>query len=139
MIAIAFLYCGTAGEVGGADFLNRSELEGGVSDNGAVTLSWAGEGTQFELEQGSRKDFIEPLTRYRGPDLGSVITGLAEGTHYFRIRNSPSGEWSRPLAVEVKFFPKFKLFLILGIGGVVVISTIGTIVLGHFRTRGEEA
>lgn len=66
-----------------------------------------------------------------------MITGLAEGPHFFRIRETPDGDWSEPLAVRVKFFPRGKLFLILGIGAVVVLATIGTIVAGHFSSKRE--
>ena len=40
--------------------------------------------------------------------------------------------------MEVKFFPRWKLWLILSIGAVVVLATIITIVVGHISTKHEE-
>jgi len=122
----------------GIDFLDREELEAGVSDNGAVTLAWEiEEGTRVILEQGIDDAFDDALVRYRGPDSGSVVTGLAEGDHYFRVGIEETGEWSPPLKVKVTFFDRSALILLLAIGGVVVGFTIGAIVIGHLRTRNE--
>ena len=120
----------------GVDFFGRETLEGKVSDNGAVTLSWeTEEGTNVVLQQAVDVHFEDAWTRYRGPDRGSVLTGLPEGIHYFRLGIEGSDEWSPPLKVEVKFFDRSALFLLLVIGGVVVCSTVGTIVFGHLQTR----
>lgn len=120
------------------DFKDRAVLEKSVSDNGTVNLSWEKPpNLAIELQQSSTADFLEPVVRYRGTDPGSVITGLPEGVHHFRIRDAASGEWSPPLAVTVEFFPQAKLWTILGIGAVVVLVTIATIIAGHFKTRKE--
>ncbi|MCB1233715.1 MAG: hypothetical protein KDM91_01430 [Verrucomicrobiae bacterium] len=126
----------------GIDFANRAAVESRVSDDGAATLSW-GEvtGAGVELQQAADADFTAPVTRYRGTDPGTVLTGLAEGTHYFRLREAGSPEWSPPLAVRVAFVPRRRLFAMLAIGFVVAAATVGAIVAGHLRTRnrtGEE-
>lgn len=121
------------------DFLEREILESNVSDNGTVTLSWGNpESHDIEIQQSSSSGFEEFSTRYRGSDPASVITGLPEGIHYFRIAIEGTSEWSAPLAVEVRFFPRWKLWLILSIGALVVLATIGTIIAGHFTTKHEE-
>jgi hypothetical protein len=120
------------------DFKDRKKTESSVSDNGTIVLSWEKpDTTEVEIQQSSDQSFGEAITRYKGMDSGSVITGLPEGTHYFRISEQPDGEWSKPLEVKVVFFPRSQLFLILGIGGFVVLATIGTIVIGHFNTKRE--
>lgn len=137
--AIAFLFCGSPLGAGTVDFLGREALESAVSDNGTVTLSWEKpEALEIELQQSASPDFTEATTRYNGTDPASVITGLPEGTHYFRIADVSTSEWSAPLAMKVEFFPRWKLWLILSIGAAVVIATIGTIVACHFRTKDEE-
>ena len=122
------------------DFTGRADLEAAVSDNGTVTLSWEKPETlEVELQQSPTPDFTEVTTRYRGTDPASVITGLPEGVHYFRIADTGTSEWSAPVAMRVEFFPRWKLWLILSSGAAVVLATIFTIVACHFRTsRGEE-
>ncbi len=125
-----------AGEV---DFSNHDDFGGSPSDNGAITLKWEHpSGTEVEVQQSEEVTFAKATTRYKGGDPASVITGLPEGSHFFRIRQV-DGAWSPPLEVRVEFFPRPKLFLLLGIGGVVVVATIATIVLGALKSRREEA
>ncbi|MDF1816038.1 MAG: hypothetical protein P1V20_27810 [Verrucomicrobiales bacterium] len=121
------------------DFLNRSAQEK-PSNNGTITLSWNNpDSIPVILEQAADMAFSNPVKRYEGTDTGSVISGLPEGTHYFRIykagdTTSP-GRSANPIKVSVEFFPRDQLFLLLTIGGLVVGGTIGTIIFGYFRTR----
>lgn len=127
------------GAAWGSDLVKITN-EDSVSDNGTVDIAWEkADEVEVTLEQASSEDFEEALVRYVGLDEGSVITGLPEGVHYFRVRGTGEKEWSKPLVVTVEFFDRGKLFLILGIGAVVVLATIGTIVSGHFNTKDEEA
>lgn len=125
------------------DFSDRETLDGTTSDRGTVTLSWIiEEGSEVELQQAGEANFAEPVVRYRGGDPGSVLTGLPEGLHYFRIRNlsaETEGEWSAPLEIRVEFVPRRQLFLLLGLGALVVGSTIVTIVAGHLNAGRKEA
>ncbi len=103
-----------------------------------MTLTWEKTpGAAIELQQSPDSEFGEPVTRYQGTDTGSVITGLAEGVHYFRIRETSSERWSQALAMRVEFFPRAKLWTILSLGAAVVLATIATIIAGHFKTRKE--
>ncbi|MGE9268904.1 MAG: hypothetical protein ACQKBY_12480 [Verrucomicrobiales bacterium] len=119
--------------------MEREKLAAAVSDDGVVELKWEKEAeTVVELEQAASADFSDPVPRYVGTDEGSVISGLPEGKHFFRLR-AKGGEWSEPLGVEVAFFPRGRLFLLLGIGGVVVLATVGAILGGALsvKSRGE--
>ncbi|MEM0968321.1 MAG: hypothetical protein AAGJ31_03135 [Verrucomicrobiota bacterium] len=122
------------------DFANRSEVEGAVSDNGTITLRWESDSElEVILQQSSLQSFEEASVRYEGTDGASVLTGLAEGSHYFRL-GTGSGEWSPPLEVRIEFFPRGQLTLLLSLGGVVVLATVGAIVGGYCQAvRGEEA
>ncbi|MGD7651945.1 MAG: hypothetical protein ACQCXQ_01935, partial [Verrucomicrobiales bacterium] len=94
------------------DFEGREEVEAASSDNGTTHLSWSKDRSEIiELEQSAEETFEDPVLRYRGADSGSVITGLAEGVHYFRVRGVSSGDWSEPLAVRVEFIDESKLWL----------------------------
>jgi len=124
-----------AGELAGIDFSNREEITSKVSDNGALTLAWQkDEARSVEIQRAGDAAFTEPQMVYRGTDAGTVVSGLAEGSHWFRIRLDGTSAWSTPLQVEVEFFPRKYLFLLLGTGGIVVIATLVTIIAGHFKS-----
>lgn len=121
------------------DFSNREALAESTSEDGTVTLEWAKtDETEIIVQQSASPEFAEPIDRYQGLDSASVLTGLAEGTYYFRIGEANTGNWSEPLEVTVKFFPRGKLWLILSTGAVVVMATIITIIAGHFRSQQRE-
>jgi len=124
-----------AGEPVGVDFLDRDAITSSVSDNGAVTLGWQKDAAStVEVQQADDTAFSNPRTIYHGPETGTVVTGLAEGAHWFRIRLEGMPSWSPPLKVEVEFFPRKYLSLLLGVGGVVVVATLVMIIIGHFKT-----
>lgn len=115
------------------------------STDGTVKLVWGSQdevlGTEsedalpvYEIQQASALDFAAAEMRFRGTDVESYVSGLSEGTHYFRVR-SGSGEWSAPIEVTVTFIDRGKLFLLLGIGFVVAAATAGAIISGYFKHR----
>ncbi len=111
-----------------------------------LTLAWAPANdatpAAFELQQAPSAQFENPLTRYRGPDLASFVSGLAEGDYFFRVRtvaeNEATGTWSKPLQVTVKYQPLSRAFVLFGVGAVVSIATVALVVIGDRRTRREE-
>ncbi len=106
------------------------------SENGTVKLAWRTEkvGAAVIVEQSDRPDFSLAVERYRGDDAGSVLTGLPEGVHYFRLAEEGTSDWSSTLVATVTFFDPDALTLLLTIGAFVVLATVGTIVGGHMIT-----
>lgn len=111
-----------------------------------ITLAWevdeesnGASPAAFELQEDSSADFSDPLTRYRGGDLGSFISGLPEGDFYFRVRavgaEEETGPWSEPLRLTVKYYSLAWAFFLFGIGAVVSIATVGLVVIGDRRSR----
>ena len=138
-LAFALLVCGVSAGSDGIDFRERAKLEGRVSEDGAVTLSWSGEeGRAVRVEQSAAEDFSEASLRYEGEDAATVLTGLPEGVHYFRIGYADAETRSAPLAVEVRFVPRGRLFALLALGGAVVAATVGAILAGHRRAARED-
>ncbi len=107
----------------------------GVSDDGTIDLVWRGEGPEYELQQSTDADFSDAHLRYRGPDTESVLTGLAEGTYHFRVRETGATEWSEPLRIKVEYMHRGQLHLLLGTGAFVAVLTIGAILHGFAKSR----
>lgn len=114
-----------------------------------VTLSWEIPGDDqpqpdvlFELQVAPSNGFLEPRAVYRGPDAASVISGLAEGEYFYRVRSffeeGESSAWSEPLQLIIQYDSLAKAFLLFGIGGIVTVATVALVVIGDRRTRHEE-
>jgi hypothetical protein len=116
------------------DFSNRDAVEKSVSNDGSVLLEWSVDGREVELQQAAGPEFEDAVTRYTGGDSASALTGLAEGVHWFRIRDAGDTQWSEPLRVEVDFVSNRTLVIYLSLGGLVVLLTVGAIVSGFLRT-----
>lgn len=121
-------------------------LQNGVhtSTDGTVDLKWMDDSAaSYQLEERSPSSDGNYKLRYEGPDISSVRSGMAEGTHVFRVRiidsNGEPGPWSQPLTVEVKFMDAGRVRLLLILGGIVVIATVIAILHGHLSHRRKEA
>ncbi len=125
--------CGSPRFVDGAG----EALVGSVrSEDGVIHLRWSREGADgdFLLEQSPSAGFAEPAIRYAGPDGETVLTGLPEGDHYFRVRVSGAPEWSEPLLVEVRYISEGRLFALLSLGFAVAALTVAAILTGHAKS-----
>lgn len=121
----------------GADQVVRLEANP-IPESGRVEFSWPNPGSaEVVLQQAADADFESPVIRYEGKDSASVITGLPEGTHYFRVGTSGSDTWSDAVEIEVAFVSRGRLYLLLGLGGIVVLATVGAIIGGHWRTEAK--
>ncbi|MDF1659870.1 MAG: hypothetical protein P1U58_19810 [Verrucomicrobiales bacterium] len=137
-VLLCFGQCWGTDEI---DFTNRESLEASPSDNGTITLQWSNpEKLNVRIEQAPESEFTSSLIRYEGKGKSTVLSGLAEGSHFFRIGESDGTSWSSPLEAKVEFFPREQLWLLLSLGGVVVLMTAGAIIVGYFSTRkGDES
>ncbi len=100
---------------------------------GHVLLNWAAvEGAEsYELVEGEK-------VRYTGPDLAFFASGLPAGSHEFRVR-AGGGPWSEPLEVVVEYPAAWKVWTLLGVGMVVFVLTVTTVLKGFWRQQaGEE-
>ncbi len=124
-------------------FTSPADRETVVSE-GVINLAWEVSGDRqpalFELQESSAAAFSEAETRlrYRGPDRGSVVSGMREGSHYFRVRaveaDGTVGGWSEPVHVEARYISREKVVWLLSLGGVVFVATLTTLIAGHLRS-----
>jgi hypothetical protein len=124
--------------VGSLQFSNHHELQDSVLSDGVLTLKWKA-GGEVVLQQDRTEEFKYPIVRYRGKDSASVITGLAEGTHYFRFKKVDQPGWSLPLSVKVQFVNHTLLYSLLSLGGAVSLLTVGAIVYGARKSHRLDA
>ncbi len=137
--AIAFFIGGviSSADARETSFVSPGQAES-VNGEGVVTLTWKtegeAEGLDYELQQSEDADFSETITRYRGPDLGSVLTGFREGEYHFRVRETgQEAAWSAPVSVKIAYMEKSRVILLLWLGGLVFTATVSTLLIGHFR------
>ena len=116
-------------------FSNHDNLSNSVISDGAITLEWNSEGI-IVLEHARSKEFAKPWLRYRGDDQSSVLTGLAEGEHFFRIKEEgEETSWSKVLPIQVEFVDLTLMYFLLAVGGAVSLLTVGAIIHGSRKTK----
>lgn len=114
-----------------------------ATSEGHATLTWSatdfdGVVPNFELEESDVPSFRESRTRYRGPDRASFVSGLPEGTTWFRVRarvDDRPGPWSEPVEIVVTYASGATLFRLLSLGAIVFLATVVTVAIGHRRHR----
>ena len=116
------------------------------TNSGSIKLGWHSQVTsgdtaivEFELQRALRSDFSDAKPYYRGPDLATYISGLANGQYYFRIRevdgNRALSRWSDPVEVIVEHHSLKLAFTLFFIGAVVFALTVLVVLRGAYHTR----
>ena len=100
----------------------------GDGSAGHATLTWTAlEGdsaAEYMLQESTSADFSEAYTRYQGPHRSSVVSGLLDGTYYFRVRSRqgerhPWSSWSATEHFKVEHHPLPLALTLLGLGALV--------------------
>lgn len=132
---IAALVGGSYWGLAAPQFLNHDNLSNSVISDGAITLEWKSE-QSIVLEHARSREFAKPCVRYRGDDQSSVLTGLAVGEHFFRIKEEgKETSWSKVLPVQVEFVDLTLMYFLLGVGGAVSLLTVGAIIHGSRKAK----
>lgn len=87
--------------------------------------------------ESSEPQFIRPYVIYKGPDLGSHISGKANGDYYYRViafKEDGDVVISNTVKVTVQHHTLTRALIFFGIGAVVFIATLVVIVIGNRRT-----
>lgn len=109
---------------------------GNTSDDGHIRLVWTKiqpEGN-YEIQKSVDPDFSQPKTIYEGPDLATFVSGLRDGTYYFRVRSS-SGNWSEIVPVKVQHHSLQLAFTLFTLGGIVFLLTVFVVIKGSLQAR----
>ncbi|MCB0261612.1 MAG: hypothetical protein KDE52_17470 [Calditrichaeota bacterium] len=101
------------------------------------------ETVEYELQQSTEKDFGNFRVKYKGVDLASYVSGLPNGTFYYRIKaiDTATGNeslWSAPIKVDVVHHSLTLAFWLMGIGSIVFFATAGVIWHGTRSAANEQ-
>jgi hypothetical protein len=83
------------------------------------------------------------MSRYRGPDSSSFISGLEDGDHYFRVRARDEdsknwGPWSDPVTVPVRHHSLTLAWWLFGLGAGIFGATVAFLVANTRRAQPSE-
>lgn len=104
--------------------------------SGYVKLIWEApegislEGKDFQLQESGDAAFSNPTTLYTGADLASFISGLANGTYYYRLRfvadpaGTPLSGWSDTLTLTVQHHSLRLAEFLFAVGALVFLTTV---------------
>ena len=114
------------------------QLSPSHSTDGVAHLTWqTPAAAPVTLQQGTSPAFREARLLYRGSDSGTTVTGLPNGTYYFRIGADPDGSgairWAEPVRLEVSHHSLQRAFAFFALGLAVFLGTLGLVVFGARR------
>lgn len=109
-----------------------------TSEDGHVKLTWdmAVANASVEVQQAQDKDFSNAKIIYSGPDNATFISGLEDGTYYFRLRK-PESKWSDSIKVSVQHHSLTLAFTLFGLGAVVFLLTVFVVIKGAVQASAD--
>ncbi len=117
-----------------------------IATAGFYTLRWdidlnEAQPITFEVQESPSESFESTRIVYAGPDRATTLSGKSDGAYYYRVRalstdDAPASSWSPAYHVEVAHHALPRALLFLGLGAVVFLTTLVTILRGH---AGESA
>lgn len=115
------------------------------ANEGHLRFTWATDsalpvGATYVFQRSRSPEFMDPVELYRGPDKGTHVSGLAGGTYYFRVYledASGAGPYGPILAVEVDYVDRARVTILMLVGFIVFLCTVGMVIGGHLRTRSK--
>ncbi|MEZ4375593.1 MAG: fibronectin type III domain-containing protein [Polyangiaceae bacterium] len=144
---LAFAYLGPASALASDASALQAELLGDArleSQAGSATLNWKAEHTggpepTYQLQRSADASFSDPKTLYTGPDQGRYVSGLLDGSYYFRVRarqgDTAWSAWSKPQELVVTHWPESRALSLMGIGALVFLATAFVVLRGTAKTE----
>jgi hypothetical protein len=116
ILLFIFSFCVQADPVAGEDLFITQE--GSTSDTGYLDLSWKNpERLTLSLERSASQDFATFTGLYYGRGSQLFVSGLQNGTYFFRLRNQESKTLDT-LRITVKHHSLSYALLLFLLGGV---------------------
>lgn len=116
------------------------------SNSGYIKLTWSLPESQspnitntYILQEASDSLFSTPKTIYSGPDRASFLSGLRNGTYFYRVANKPIHtnkiEWSSPLKLVVKHHSLKLAYILLIAGCIIFLATVVVVIQGNIKYK----
>lgn len=116
------------------------------AQSGSIKLTWRSAGEDvaasdfdFVLQEATNPTFADAEIYYRGPDMATYISGLPDGTYYYRVRLQDDtgriSDWSQPIVVEVRHQSLSLAWFLFAVGGLVFGLTVAVVVSGTRKNR----
>lgn len=108
---------------------------------GYFHLTWqtnpapADQDIEFIVQQSRTPGFEQARDLYSGTEKASLISGLADGVYYYRVRQNNESSWSEPVRVQVRHHPLGTALQFFALGLLVFALTLFTILHGIRKTR----
>ncbi|MCA9628402.1 MAG: hypothetical protein KC766_12080 [Myxococcales bacterium] len=109
------------------------------SQAGSSSLTWkaeheSGPEPTYELQRATDPDFENPKTLYRGPDQGRFVSGMLDGSYYYRVR-ARQGEaawstWSEPQELVVTHWSRTRALGLMAVGALVFLAIVFVVLNG---------
>lgn len=119
-----------------------------VSKSGYFKLSWSpgavtaadnqNKKYMYKVLQATDPTFVDYDIKYEGPDKATFITGLPDGSYYYRVsaisvNPGNSENWSQAINVKVQHHSLRLATTLFFLGAVVFISTVALVLYGNFK------
>ncbi|SET03719.1 hypothetical protein SAMN05216326_1109 [Nitrosomonas marina] len=128
--AVILFWQSCAGQAAAVAFMNDRHI---TNNTGYVLLNWQNkELIPVELQQAAQSSFDNPITLYEGKNSSLMLSGLADGTYYYRIRahQKQPGTWSDTVRLDVAHYSLARVWLLFVAGALVFLSVAWVIVRG---------
>lgn len=110
---------------------------GSVSANGHVKIEWDhSEGGLIEVQQSESETFETARIIYRGADKATFVSGLENGTYYYRVREH-DGAWSAPATLTVRHHSLRLAIILFMLGAIVFALTVFIVVKGALKASND--
>ena len=114
------------------------EIEELESNNGSALLTWSPQADRSLVQWAHTPAFDEPAHVYAGPMASAHVSGLRDGTYYFRVRvfeDEAASPWSRPARLQVEHHSMTLVWPLFLAGALVFLGTAGFVAKHAFATE----
>lgn len=136
LLIVVLLFTGTKGMSQNVEFTNSPISN---SREGHTKLEWLVDDDSADLffivEQSTDSSFNNSKIIYSGRDRATYISGLKNGTYFFRIKIEGNDSWADPVRLIVEHHDLKTAYILSVIGLTVFLATAVVLITGVNKTK----